>query len=186
LALLAEDRVEGVVAGLGWWSHGHLHLHQVAPGTVGVDSEGLHSVLHTVGDLIDLREQRRHNHQDGSDGHSRAEGGDNGEDLHVLHSTCWWRREEKKMGEETASPASFIPSETQGSSNDFTQTWPYRLGDIDVRRGAKEAFPSVQKGRVPERLNGRAFHQLGRHLIHLKAINTSPAVFYTRRRALLR
>jgi len=53
LTLLSEDAVEGVLAGLGWRGDRQLHLHQIGPRSVGVDTEGLHAILHSVGDVID-------------------------------------------------------------------------------------------------------------------------------------
>lgn len=53
LTLLTEDAVEGVLSGLAWWGDRDLHIHQLGPGAVGVDAEGLNTVLNAVVDVID-------------------------------------------------------------------------------------------------------------------------------------
>lgn len=67
LTLVTEDAVEGILAGLRWWRHGDLDVHELGPSGVSVDAESLNSILNSVVQLVDVDIELWHHDQDGND-----------------------------------------------------------------------------------------------------------------------
>jgi len=53
--LTLEDALEGVLTGRLRGSDGDLDVHQLGPGAVGVDAEGLDAVMDAHADVVHLR-----------------------------------------------------------------------------------------------------------------------------------